>query len=72
MNSWLRSTRPFCGKQVADLDAFVKEVLASGSTAANPRPVTAEDARLLLAEILSCSSSGHRYACFIGIPFPGS
>ncbi|MEI7946716.1 MAG: iron-containing alcohol dehydrogenase [bacterium] len=42
---------PFAGKHVSDLDTFVSEVLASGSTAANPRTVTAEDARQLLAEI---------------------
>jgi alcohol dehydrogenase class IV len=53
---WLREMEldnPFRGKQVKDLDAFVKEVLVSGSTAANPRPVTADDARQLLEEILS-------------------
>jgi alcohol dehydrogenase class IV len=44
---------PFRGKQVEDLDACVAEVLASGSTAANPRSVTADDARHLLVEILS-------------------
>lgn len=43
---------PFTGKQVDDIDSFVKEVLASGSTAANPRTVTAEDARQLLADIM--------------------
>ena len=43
---------PFSGKRVDDLDTFVSEVLASGSTAANPRTVTAEDARQLLADIL--------------------
>ena len=42
---------PFAGKRVLDLDTFVSEVLASGSTAANPRAVTAEDARQLLADI---------------------
>ena len=43
---------PFAGKCVGDVDTFVSEVLASGSTAANPRTVTAEDARQLLADIL--------------------
>jgi len=37
---------------VDDMDIFVSEVLASGSTAANPRAVTAEDARQLLADII--------------------
>jgi alcohol dehydrogenase class IV len=56
VTEWLREMElenPFAGKQVADLDAFVKEVLVSGSTAANPRPVTADDVRQLLSEILS-------------------
>ena len=43
---------PFAGKQVADRDAFIRETLASGSTAANPRPVTAEDAGALLDAVL--------------------
>lgn len=43
---------PFSGKRVDDLDTFVSEVLASGSTAANPRVVTAEDVRQLLDAIL--------------------
>jgi len=54
VTEWLREMaleNPFRGKQVEDLDAFVKEVLSSGSTAANPRPVTADDARLFLAKI---------------------
>lgn len=42
---------PFTGRQVTDRDAFVQEVLASGSTAANPRTVTDGDVRQLLAEI---------------------
>jgi alcohol dehydrogenase class IV len=56
VTEWLREMKlenPFHGEQVADLDAFVKEVLVSGSTAANPRPVTADDVRQLLSEILS-------------------
>lgn len=47
----LRLGNPFAGARPADLDALVAEVLASGSTTANPRPVTAGDVRLLLDEI---------------------
>lgn len=43
---------PFKGGQVADREAFIRETLASGSTAANPRPVSAEDVSALLDEIL--------------------
>ena len=55
VQTWLSEMaleNPFTGKRVDDMDTFVSEVLASGSTAANPRTVTAEDARQLLADIL--------------------
>lgn len=55
VQTWLSEmalANPFQGKRVDDLDTFVSEVLASGSTAANPRAVTADDARQLLAEII--------------------
>ena len=42
---------PFAGCKVTDRDAFIRETLASGSTAANPRPVTAEDVGALLDAI---------------------
>jgi len=42
---------PLKGQHVTDLDAFVKEVLDSGSTAANPRPVTPADVRQILAAV---------------------
>jgi len=51
VSTWLdamRLSNPLAGKNVADRDAFVQEILASGSTAANPRPVTAADAAELL------------------------
>jgi alcohol dehydrogenase class IV len=54
VHAWLSEMaleNPFRGKRVDDIDTFVAEVLASGSTAANPRTVTAEDARQLLADI---------------------
>lgn len=54
VHEWLTEMaleNPFRGKRIEDLETCVAEVLASGSTAANPRTVTAEDARKLLAEI---------------------
>jgi len=39
---------PFTGKPVHSLELIVEETLASGSTAANPRPVSAEDVEALL------------------------
>ena len=42
---------PFAGRELADTEAVVKEVLASGSTAANPRPVSASDVQDLLDRV---------------------
>lgn len=42
---------PFAGERVADMDGIVAETLASGSTAANPRPVGEADVRRLLRSI---------------------
>lgn len=56
VQTWLEAMRlenPLAGRAVADRDAFIRETLASGSTAANPRPVTAEDAAALLDAVLS-------------------
>lgn len=53
---WLSTMQlesPFRGRHVEDRDAFIRETLASGSTAANPRPVTAEDVSALLDAILA-------------------
>ncbi len=44
---------PFAGQRVADRDALIRETLASGSTAANPRPVTADDVDAILDAILA-------------------
>ena len=55
IDQWLGAmtlSNPFAGKQVTDREAFIRETLASGSTAANPRPVTAEDAAALLDAVL--------------------
>lgn len=41
-------TSPFRGKTLADRDAVIREVLASGSTKANPRDVTAADVDRIL------------------------
>ncbi len=54
--SWLEAMRlenPLAGRMVTDRDTFIRETLASGSTAANPRPVTAEDACALLDAVLA-------------------
>ena len=44
---------PFAGRPVPDDAGIIGEILASGSTAANPRPVSAEDARRLLRELFA-------------------
>jgi alcohol dehydrogenase class IV len=52
---WLGAMKlqsPFAGKTVADRDTFIRETLASGSTAANPREVTADDVSALLDALL--------------------
>ncbi|MCL1921957.1 MAG: iron-containing alcohol dehydrogenase [Kiritimatiellaeota bacterium] len=55
IDQWLGAMaldNPFKGQRVDDREAFIRETLASGSTAANPRPVTAEDAAALLDAVL--------------------
>jgi alcohol dehydrogenase class IV len=51
----LKLKSPFRGQPLPlrDREAIVDEILASGSTAANPRPVTREDAAALLARIFA-------------------
>lgn len=44
---------PFADKTLEDIDAIVEEVLASGSTKANAREVTREDAVLLLNQLFA-------------------
>lgn len=56
IHEWLDAMKlasPFAGGRLADRDAVIQEVLASGSTAANPRPVTARDVLDLLDAILA-------------------
>ncbi|MDD4024741.1 MAG: iron-containing alcohol dehydrogenase [Kiritimatiellae bacterium] len=51
---WLGAMRldnPFKGRRIADQKEVIRETLASGSTAANPRPVSAADAQSLLETI---------------------
>ncbi len=58
VETWLGAMKlenPFAGQAVADREAFIRETLASGSTAANPRPVTAADASALLDAIFTGS-----------------
>lgn len=53
---WLDAMRldsPFAGRALADRDAVIRETLASGSTAANPRPVSAADAAALLDAVFA-------------------
>lgn len=60
VDGWLREmslSSPFIGGKVPDRDAFVRETLASGSTAANPRTVTADDVLALLDQILAGGNS---------------
>ncbi len=47
----LRIRSPFAGMPVEDKSRIVEETLASGSTAANPRKVTAQDVEYLLGRI---------------------
>lgn len=53
---WLRELSlpsPFRGQTIRDHEAIIKETMASGSTAANPRPVTVPDVETLLADIFT-------------------
>ena len=55
IDAWLSAMdlpNAFEGKTIPDFDAAVQETQASGSTAANPRPVAAEDAAALLRAVL--------------------
>ena len=47
----LKIESPFKGRAVMEKELIIRETLSSGSTAANPRPVTREDVEHLLAEI---------------------
>ena len=47
---------PFFGQSIQDKHAVVAEVLASGSTKSNPRPVSAADIEVLLAELFEVKS----------------
>lgn len=46
-------TSPFNGLELADEDGILRETLASGSTAANPRDVSDSDAREILQRLFS-------------------
>jgi alcohol dehydrogenase class IV len=48
---------PFAGKPVVDRARIIEETLASGSTAANPRPVAAGDVERLLDEIFQAGEA---------------
>jgi alcohol dehydrogenase class IV len=47
----LRIVSPFKGKPVLEKEKIISETLKSGSTAANPKPITREDVEYLLREI---------------------
>ncbi len=54
IGEWMRVMRidnPFLGGRIDDREAFIREVLASGSTRANPREVTATDLPGLIERI---------------------
>jgi alcohol dehydrogenase class IV len=56
VTAWMTAMKlenPFAGQRLADREALIRETLASGSTAANPRPVTADDVSALLNAILA-------------------
>lgn len=56
VETWLDKmelSSPFAGKTIPDQEAFIRETLASGSTQANPRPVSSEDILMLLDRILN-------------------
>lgn len=46
---------PFRGRPVPERETVIRETLASGSTAANPRAITREDVEFLLAEVFGGS-----------------
>ncbi|HOW87034.1 MAG TPA: iron-containing alcohol dehydrogenase [Candidatus Omnitrophota bacterium] len=47
----LKITSPFKGKPLAEKEKIIVETLASGSTAANPKPITRQDVEYILNEI---------------------
>lgn len=53
MLSALQIVSPFRGQRLVDRDAIIAETLASGSTAANPRPVTAADVSIMLDAVFA-------------------
>lgn len=42
---------PFPGQKLQEVDALIDETMASGSTAANPRPVTRADVTAIISEL---------------------
>jgi len=47
----LRIVSPFKGKSLSEKEKVIREALESGSTAANPKPITRDDIEYLLKEI---------------------
>lgn len=47
----LKIVSPFKGKPILEKEMILRETLGSGSTAANPKPVTPEDVQFLLDEL---------------------
>ena len=52
----LRIESPFAGRAVDDVAGIVEETLASGSTTANPRPVTARDVEDVVGKLFAASA----------------
>ncbi|MFO7937040.1 MAG: iron-containing alcohol dehydrogenase [Kiritimatiellia bacterium] len=54
VDNWMAAMKldnPFTGKEISDMDTFIKETLGSGSTKANPREVTDEDVKWFVKRI---------------------
>ncbi len=49
----LEVVSPFRGESIQDEDVIIRETLASGSTAANPRDVTEDDVRRIVRELFA-------------------
>jgi len=47
----LKIVSPFKGKTLPEKEKIIRETLESGSTAANPKPITREDVEYLLREL---------------------
>jgi alcohol dehydrogenase class IV len=49
----LNMKSPFCGQPLREAELIIRETLASGSTKANPKPITRTDVEWLLARLFA-------------------